>query len=168
MKPQEIAKELDIDNKNILGSWLSRKDTIIDTVTRLPENSIKWDQFLLDTKADKNTGTLYDRIEKIEYLPVTECPIVMDLTTSSDIHTFVSNGFVTHNCPAETPEGAGCTDIDSKVLLSDGSLKRIRNLEKTYREASISTVNIDDRKSLSTDVVAFQNLNSEKFGKKSE
>ena len=30
---------------------------------------------------------------------------VYDFTTRSDNHSFVANSFVTHNCPAETPEG---------------------------------------------------------------
>lgn len=38
-------------------------------------------------------------IEKIDPEPV------YDFTTISDNHSFISNGFVTHNCPAETPEG---------------------------------------------------------------
>lgn len=62
-------------------------------------------KFVSLTEADMINGTLYSKIIKIE--PISECPIVMDLTTVSQIHTFVANGFVTHNCPTETPEGAG-------------------------------------------------------------
>jgi DNA-directed RNA polymerase beta subunit len=146
--PTEIADKLDVNK------------------TYLPETSMKIAEFISDTQADTTTGTLYDKIVKIEKVPIEECPVVMDLTTESDIHTFVSNGFVTHNCPCETPEGAGCTDINSKVLLSDGSLKSIKHLENTYSEASISTVDIKSRKPVPTDVLAFQNLDSKKFGKR--
>lgn len=31
---------------------------------------------------------------------------VRDFTTSEDTHSFIANGFITHNCPAETPEGS--------------------------------------------------------------
>lgn len=34
-----------------------------------------------------------------------EPEIVYDFTTRSDNHSFVASSFVTHNCPAETPEG---------------------------------------------------------------
>ena len=66
--------------------------------------------YVEQTNADFLTGTLYSKIVEISEVSYEECPIVMDLTTESDVHTFVSNGFVTHNCPAETPEGhaVGC------------------------------------------------------------
>jgi DNA-directed RNA polymerase beta subunit len=64
----------------------------------IPINYIKWPVFLTDTQADFDTGTLYDQIVKIEHVTSEECPVVMDLTTESDNHTFISNGFVTHNC----------------------------------------------------------------------
>ena len=35
-----------------------------------------------------------------------EPEFVYDFTTRSDNHSFVASSFVTHNCPAETPEGA--------------------------------------------------------------
>jgi hypothetical protein len=68
-------------------------------IKNIEQNILKWSEFLLDTKADIQNGTLYDRIDKVERLSNDECPIVMDLTTVSNVHTFVSNGFVTHNCP---------------------------------------------------------------------
>ena len=38
---------------------------------------------------------------------IVSCPTeaVYDFTTHSPNHSFVANGFVTHNCPSETPEG---------------------------------------------------------------
>lgn len=69
-------------------------------------------------------------------------------------------------CVAETPEGAGCTAIDTSVLLGDNSLVKIEDLEKTYEDSVIKTVDIGSRKSEATDVVAFQKLDSEKFGKR--
>ena len=30
---------------------------------------------------------------------------VYDFTTISHNHSFIANGFVTHNCPSETPDG---------------------------------------------------------------
>jgi DNA-directed RNA polymerase beta subunit len=70
----------------------------------------EYKSYLEQTNADHLTGTLYSKIIEISEVSYDECPIVMDLTTVSNVHTFVSNGFVTHNCPAETPEGhaVGC------------------------------------------------------------
>ena len=72
--------------------------------------SCDFKNYMNETNTDLDTGTLYCKITDISEISYEDCPIVMDLTTVSDVHTFVSNGFVTHNCPAETPEGhaVGC------------------------------------------------------------
>eukprot|EP01156_Anaeramoeba_ignava_P017810 Anaeramoba_ignava/a90072_53.p1 GENE.a90072_53~~a90072_53.p1 ORF type:complete len:1135 (+),score=342.28 a90072_53:1006-4410(+) len=46
-------------------------------------------------------------IEKIEILEKKRA-IVMDIETSNGNHTFITNGFVSHNCPVHTPDGAPC------------------------------------------------------------
>jgi DNA-directed RNA polymerase II subunit RPB2 len=51
-------------------------------------------------------------------VPLAECPVVLDLTTASEVHTFVSGGFVTHNCPAETPEGGACGLVKNLALMA--------------------------------------------------
>ena len=43
---------------------------------------------------------------------------VYDFTTVSNNHSFISNGFVTHNCPSETPEGQTAGIILNFALLS--------------------------------------------------
>lgn len=47
-------------------------------------------------------GKAFSYIEEIRDI---DPEVVYDFTTISDNHSFVANGFVTHNCPAETPEG---------------------------------------------------------------
>ena len=74
--------------------------------------------FLAASEADFVNGTLYVAIDAVEEVPHSECPIVMDLTTVSDVHTFVSNGFVTHNCPAETPEGQAVGLVKNLALMA--------------------------------------------------
>lgn len=59
---------------------------------------ISWQDFVKTTRADLVTGTLYSKIVKIEPVTMEKCPVVMDMTIHDDNHTFVSNGFVTHNC----------------------------------------------------------------------
>ena len=59
-----------------------------------------------------NSGTLYDNMldtgcVNITILSIREIPPepVYDFTTKSDNHSFIASSFVSHNCPAETPEG---------------------------------------------------------------
>lgn len=51
---------------------------------------------------------------------IEECDIeeVYDFTTISSNHSFIANGFVTHNCPAE------CFDPETPILLWDSTVKR--------------------------------------------
>eukprot|EP00842_Homolaphlyctis_polyrhiza_P001918 jgi/Hompol1/2727/HPOL_003044-RA len=81
-------------------------------------NKLSLADFMRASAADIDTGTLYSKIATIEQVATHECPVVMDLTTVSDVHTFVSNGFVTHNCPAETPEGQACGLVKNLSLMS--------------------------------------------------
>ena len=43
--------------------------------------------------------------DKLDTLLEIEPELVYDFTTRSDNHSFIASSFVTHNCPAETPEG---------------------------------------------------------------
>lgn len=71
---------------------------------RGPKNSVP--RPVIDIKSFKtrslSSGKAFSRIESIENIDLEP---VYDFTTISDNHSFIANGFVTHNCPAETPEG---------------------------------------------------------------
>lgn len=56
------------------------------------------EMFVRDTSGKYITDRLSSVIE-------IEPELVYDFTTKSDNHSFVASSFVTHNCPAETPEG---------------------------------------------------------------
>jgi DNA-directed RNA polymerase beta subunit len=43
--------------------------------------------------------------EKIVSKEIKNLDDVRDFTTVEDTHSFIANGFITHNCPIETPEG---------------------------------------------------------------
>ena len=45
------------------------------------------------------------KIDLLQSINEIEPELVYDFTTRSDNHSFVASSFVTHNCPAETPEG---------------------------------------------------------------
>lgn len=48
--------------------------------------------------------------------------LVYDFTTYSDNHSFIANGIVVSNCPAETPEGAQCGLVKNLSLVAAVSL----------------------------------------------
>lgn len=62
--------------------------------------SIPYDIFLKENNMDNGCIS-------VPILSITEIEpeLVYDFTTRSDNHSFVASSFVTHNCPAETPEG---------------------------------------------------------------
>jgi DNA-directed RNA polymerase beta subunit/intein/homing endonuclease len=101
--------------------------------------------------------TEIDTIEKIEQVSIEECPIVMDFTTKSNVHTFVANGFVTHNCPTETPEGQGCGLTRNYALMSHITL----GSEKSYKfifdllNKNLSIENTGDRVFLDGDLIGY-------------
>lgn len=56
-------------------------------------------------------------ISCVENITIEPGEIVYDFTTKSSNHSFIANGFVTHNCPAETPEGASCGIVKNMAML---------------------------------------------------
>jgi DNA-directed RNA polymerase beta subunit/intein/homing endonuclease len=61
---------------------------------------INYEMFIRDNVC--NNGCVSVPISSIREV---EPEMVYDFTTRSDNHSFVASSFVTHNCPAETPEG---------------------------------------------------------------
>jgi DNA-directed RNA polymerase beta subunit len=114
-----IARALSV-TYGVVNGWIQRRDTIFKTQTYMPYAAQKIDEFLEESCADISTGTLYTRVVSVEH--VNDCPVVMDLTTESAVHTFVANGFVTHNCLFETPEGQSCGNVNHLAMLGYVSL----------------------------------------------
>jgi len=52
-----------------------------------------------------NEGFGYCITDLLESIKEIEPELVYDFTTRSENHSFVASSFITHNCPAETPEG---------------------------------------------------------------
>jgi DNA-directed RNA polymerase beta subunit len=75
-------------NNNGIHEWRNVED--------LKEND---PMFVLDFEDKKYKTDLLESVKEIEP------ELVYDFTTRSDNHSFVASSFVTHNCPAETPEG---------------------------------------------------------------
>ncbi len=81
----------------------------------LPDASMSIKEFFEETMADEQTGMLYVPLASID---ITDEDIVCDFTTSAETHTFVANGFVTHNCPNETPEGPNCGLVKNIAMMA--------------------------------------------------
>jgi len=76
----------------------------------------------------------------VPIIDIREIPIepVYDFETNHSNHSFIANGYVTHNCPSETPEGEQCIQIDTPVLQADGSWMRIGDMNEN---SDVITVN---------------------------
>lgn len=92
--PTEISKQVGISLKRVEYMFYSEPHENM----AISRDYVKWPNFLINSDANFDTGTLYDKVDKIENVSYENCPVVMDLTTESENHTFVTGGFVTHNC----------------------------------------------------------------------
>lgn len=116
--------------KNTFGILLEYLYTI-QTVGKI---CVSLNQFMSDVDVENNT--LYSHVKSVKQLY--NCPIVMDLTTMSNVHTFVSNGFVTHNCPCETPEGHGVGCVKNLALTA--TVSNYSNPNTVYLELDLLQV----------------------------
>jgi DNA-directed RNA polymerase beta subunit len=65
------------------------------------------------SKRSIGEGKCLSQINSIENIDIEE---VYDFTTISPNHSFCSNGFITHNCPSETPEGKSCGLVTNQAM----------------------------------------------------
>ncbi|MFW9915741.1 MAG: DNA-directed RNA polymerase subunit B [Candidatus Thorarchaeota archaeon] len=100
--PMQIAKELNLGYR-IVTSIVQRRFQQPSAIQ--PKSSLSAGNFFEATDADLETGMLYVPLASIK---ATDDDIVCDFTTALPTHNFIANGFVTHNCPNETPEGPNC------------------------------------------------------------
>ncbi len=110
LKPKEIAEHLG-EKYRVVTSTIQRNYDE-SSAARL-KSSLNPAQFLELTRASLETGMLYEPIVSIQE---TDHDIVMDFTTKENTHSFIANGFVTHNCPNETPEGPNCGLVKNLAL----------------------------------------------------
>lgn len=97
--PKEISKMLNI-NYRVVNGWLFESNKY--EKTRLSQRLLPdYEKWLLQNKVE-DSGAVWEKIMKKE---AEELNDVRDFTTAEDTHSFIANGFITHNCPIETPEG---------------------------------------------------------------
>ncbi|KAJ2509518.1 DNA-dependent RNA polymerase II, partial [Coemansia sp. RSA 1939] len=75
---------------------------------------VKWEQFQ-KLRAGESAGFMWSPIVSVEE---EEVEAVFDFTTVSDNHSFFANSVVSHNCPAETPEGQACGLVKNLALMA--------------------------------------------------
>lgn len=75
---------------------------------------MSWERFKM-LQAVEAEGFVWCPIESIEDV---EPEAVFDFTTESPNHSFFANSLVSHNCPAETPEGQACGLVKNLSLMS--------------------------------------------------
>lgn len=97
--PKEISNLLNISYR-IVNAWLFENKYEKTSVAKSSLLSFN-DWFKKATSNLENTNLVWEKISKENI----ELDDVRDLTTSENTHTFIADGFVTHNCPIETPEG---------------------------------------------------------------
>src|SRR3989344_5948761 len=100
MRPIEISKKLNV-NYRMIRSWLYERkynNTSVSRTDLLPYNV--W--LKKSTNGLEGTSLVWQKITSKENIELDD---VRDLTTKEDTHTMITNGFITHNCPIETPEG---------------------------------------------------------------
>jgi DNA-directed RNA polymerase subunit B len=109
---KEISQKLNIGYR-IVTSIVQRRSHLNKRVR--PKSSWSIGKFFKETLANKETGMLFVPIHAIN---TTDEDLVCDFTTALNTHSFIANGFVTHNCPNETPEGPNCGLVKNLALMS--------------------------------------------------
>ena len=87
-----------------------------------------------------------------------EAELVYDFTTRSDNHSFVASSFVTHNCPAETPEGQSIGVVKNISYLGHLTIPTNSNPVREYVKPFITPIeNVDSSCELYGKVKVFIN-----------
>jgi RNA polymerase beta subunit/RNA polymerase Rpb2, domain 2/Intein splicing domain/RNA polymerase Rpb2, domain 3 len=114
-----INKDTLLPESSSIERLFVKKDKVIEITTNSGKKirCTNDHPFLMISREWKNAGELKNNdnlivktshgttIDKIDYICFKGEEDVYDFTTISDNHSFIANGFVTHNCPIETPEG---------------------------------------------------------------
>jgi len=110
--PREISDILKI-NYRVVNGWLfashKYKKTRLTQAMLLPYE--KW----IEQSKLGDSGAVW---EKIILKETGELDDVRDFTTTENTHSFIANGFITHNCPIETPEGTSIGLRKNLAILS--------------------------------------------------
>lgn len=99
VNPKRISNILNI-NYMVVRGWLYEPSRY--EKTRLTQKMLlPYEKWLKKAKLG-DSGAIWEKIVDKKIENVND---VRDFTTVEDTHSFIANGFITHNCPIETPEG---------------------------------------------------------------
>ena len=86
-----------------------------------------------------------------------EPELVYDFTTMSDNHSFVASSFVTHNCPAETPEGQSIGVVKNMSYLTHITIPTNSSSLYEYAQPYLQSVETTEFAKLANKVKVFVN-----------
>lgn len=118
----EIAKITGFETKQLYKLRTKYKEGKVVEPNCTPSH-MKYDEFV------KEYNDIEDKIA-IEISEIKEIPIepVYDFETVYSNHSFIANGFVTHNCVVETPEGEQCGLVKNTAITAYMSIERGENV----------------------------------------
>jgi DNA-directed RNA polymerase subunit A' len=97
--PKKISDILKIKYRDV-NRWLFEEYKCKNT--RLTQRMLlPYEKWLENSKLNESCA-VWEKVVKKE---IKELNDVRDFTTTENTHSFIANGFITHNCPIETPEG---------------------------------------------------------------
>ena len=99
IKPRKISSLLNL-NYRVVQGWLFESQKY--EKTRLSQNMLLSYEKWLEKSRIKNSIAVWEKITNKSEQDIND---VRDFTTIENTHSFIANGFITHNCPVETPEG---------------------------------------------------------------
>ncbi len=97
-KPKEISQILNVGYRNVNSCLFERK---YEKTSIAKSNLPSFNDWLNDSRI-KGTDLIWEKVVNLEEVNLDD---VRDITTYENTHNFIANGFLTHNCPIETPEG---------------------------------------------------------------
>ena len=101
-----------------------------------------------------NGSYVTDSVESVKQI---DPEPVYDFTTRSDNHSFVASSFVTHNCPAETPEGQSIGVVKNLAYMTHVTIPSNSSTLYEYVNPYLITLGSCDRRELNGKVKVFVN-----------
>ena len=119
--PKAISTQLGI-NYRVVNGWLFEAYKYKNT--RLSQHHLPSFENWLEYSRIGSSGAIWERIISKE---PTELDDVRDFTTKESTHSLIANGFITHNCAIETPEGTSIGLRKNLALLCDISQEEVNS-----------------------------------------
>jgi DNA-directed RNA polymerase beta subunit len=147
---KELVEKTNLSERQVQKVISNHKKGIRQT-TRFTTDLI-YDQYVRDNILDN--GCISVSVASIREI---QPELVYDFTTRSDNHSFVASSFVTHNCAAETPEGASIGIVKNISYLAHITIPTNSSSLYEYVKPHIRAVNDTESYKLYGKVKVFVN-----------